>query len=270
ALFHISVVRKMTPFVGLGSFEDYFRNKRLLQRNTKLSAQTLVRLDENLRRIKKEYDRQNEQNVQLTSLRKAKEEQNNLLKFEQQQQFTYLQHIQKDQSTRLRYLREIQVELERLNDVIHLLEQKKENDEKSKQFGGFRNYKNTLSAPVKGKLIHRFGRKHSPFYTLFKRGVLVETSKNDNVRSILPGKVVWSGPFRGYQNLVILDHGKGSLSVYGNLDEVFVIVDDVIDQNYILGTVAYNSSENRYLFYFETRYNKRAVDPVQWLKNPVW
>jgi septal ring factor EnvC (AmiA/AmiB activator) len=69
---------------------------------------------------------------------------------------------------------------------------------------------------------------------------------------------------------VILDHGKGSLSVYGNLDEVFVINGDVIDQNYTLGTVAYNEMEKRYLFYFETRHNRRAVDPEQWLKKPAW
>jgi septal ring factor EnvC (AmiA/AmiB activator) len=123
---------------------------------------------------------------------------------------------------------------------------------------------------VKGKLVHHFGQKESIFYTLYKRGVLVETVKNEEVRSFLPGKIVWVGPFRGYHNLVIMDHGKGSFSVYGNLDEIFAIVDEFIDQGTPLGTVAYNDQEQRYLFYFETRLNKRAVNPMPWLAEAVW
>ena len=99
---------------------------------------------------------------------------------------------------------------------------------------------------------------------------MVETAADESVHSILTGKVVWAGPFRGYQNLVILDHGKGSFSVYGNLGELFVLKDDVIDQGYVLGGVAYDKVEERSLFYFEMRYNKRAVNPSHWLKKPRW
>ncbi|MCP4754083.1 MAG: peptidoglycan DD-metalloendopeptidase family protein [Proteobacteria bacterium] len=270
ALFYIGRIKKMTHFIGLNSFENYFRNQRLLQNSTKLDVQILNRLNLNLQILEQEEKRQMEQKKRLMGLRMAEEDQKRLLDFELQQQRTYLQHIRVDRSTRIKYLREIQVDLERLNDTLFTLEEKKENRKKSKSFRGFRKRERSLPSPVKGKLVHRFGRRQSPFYTLYNRGVLVETYKEEEVQSILPGKVVWAGPMRGYKNVVILDHGKGSLSVYGNLDGIFVMVDDIVDQKYTLGTVAYNEVDQRNLFYFETRYNKRAINPVQWLKRPAW
>ena len=270
ALFYVRKIRKMTLFINTDSFPTYFRNAHLLQKNSELDAITLVRLEENLIELEEETKNQKEQNIKLVQLKKTREEQAELLEFEKQQQFTYLQHIRQDRTLRTKYLGVIQVELEKLNDVIHSLAVKKENEMKEKQFRGLYKYKYSLPSPVTGTRVHRFGEKDSRYFTLFKRGVLVETGKNEEVHSILQGKVVWSGPFHGYRNLVILDHGKGSFSVYGNLDELYVLADDVVDQSAALGTVAYDEDEQRYLFYFETRYNKQAVDPEQWLKKPVW
>ncbi|MBU2512556.1 peptidoglycan DD-metalloendopeptidase family protein [bacterium] len=270
ALFYLRKMRNLTLFIGISSLEHFFRNQKLIQFNAELDAKLVARLKQNLGELENEVEKLKTQKISLSALKKTEEEQKKLLAFEKEQQFAYIRHIRQDKSIRIKYLREIQVELERLNDVIYSLEMRKTNETKAKQFTGLFRYKYSLPSPVTGKMVHRFEQKNSKYFTLFKRGVLIETQKNEKVRSILSGKVVWSGPFHGYRNLVILDHGKGSLSVYGNLEEVFVIVDDVIDQNYILGTVGFDDIEERYLFYFETRYNKRAVNPEQWLKKPVW
>jgi len=270
ALFYLGKVRGLTPFIGLNSFEYYFRNQRLLQNSAKLDIAILERLNLNLKDLQTLKKKRNEEWKALLALKKIEEEQKDLLSFERQQQYTYLLHLREDRETRLRYLGEIEVELERLNDMIYSLRLERDTQRKVERFQGFRKLQKPLPSPVKGTLAHRFEQQSSIFYTLYKRGVLVETAENEEVRSILPGKVVWVGPFRGYNNLVIVDHGKGSLSVYGNLDEIYAIVDEIIDQGYPIGTVAFNNQENRYLFYFETRINKRAVDPVQWLAKPVW
>lgn len=270
ALFYLRKIKKMSLFLAVNTFEDYFRNKRLLERSSELDALTIDRLNQNLLELEQESEALKAQRAKLVTLKQSREEQKKLLDFERRQQFTYLHHIRQDRSLRVKYLRDIQVELERLNDAIHSLEIKKENEQKAKRFRGLYRYKYTLPSPVSGEVLHHFGQKNSKYYTLYKRGVLVETAEHAEVKSILQGKVVWSGPFHGYRNLIILDHGKGSFSVYGNLDEVFVIVDDVVDRSTALGTVALNKKESKYLFYFETRYNKRAVNPEQWLKKPSW
>ena len=86
----------------------------------------------------------------------------------------------------------------------------------------------------------------------------------------MDGKVVFSAPFRGYKNLVIINHGRGSFSVYGNLEEVYVHENDHIDQQGLIGIVAFDIERNASLFYFETRFNKKAVNPVKWLRKPHW
>ena len=270
ALFYIRRVKKMTLFIGLSSFEHYFRNQKLLQTSTQIDVELLERFNQNLELYKKEKEVLNIQRIDLETLQEEENTIKQLLEFEKQQQGTYLNHLRTDRATHIQYLRELQVEMEQLNDKLDTLTLKKENQKKTLLFKGFYNKKNSLQSPVSGTIIHRFGQKQSKFFTLFKRGVLVETKPDESVRSILTGKVVWAGPFRGYQNLVILDHGKGSFSVYGNLGELFVLKDDVIDQDYILGSVAYDKVEERSLFYFEMRYNKKAVNPARWLKKPRW
>lgn len=270
ALYYLKKVKNLTLFWGMNSFEHYFRNQKLLQNFTKLDVAVLKRLNHNLVNLTEEREQVRKRQDKLEQLKIKRVEQKKLLKFENQQQQTYLVHLRNDRSTRFRYLREIQVELERLNVLLDNLEVLKTNQKKLRSFSGFLKMKNLLPLPVEGKLIHRFNQKQSSYYTLFKRGVLVETSENAEVQNILLGKVVWAGPFRGYQNLIIVDHGKGSLSVYGNLDDVFVSVGDVLDQGDYIGTVSYDDLEDKYLFYFETRYHKRAVNPVKWFKKPGW
>ncbi len=270
ALFYIGRVKKMTLFIGLSSFEHYFRNQKLLHTSTQIDVELLNRFNQNLAQRKAEKEKLNIQRIDLSSLQGEEEALKKLLGFERQQQVTYLNHLKTDRSAHVRYLREIQVEMEQLNDKLYTLTVKKENQKKTSLFKGFFNKKNSLRSPVSGTIVHHFGQRQSPFFTLYRRGVVVETAADESVHSILTGKVVWAGPFRGYQNLVILDHGKGSFSVYGNLGELFVLKDDVIDQGYVLGGVAYDKVEERSLFYFEMRYNKRAVNPSHWLKKPRW
>ncbi len=94
--------------------------------------------------------------------------------------------------------------------------------------------------------------------------------EGEEVFSILEGKVVFAGPFRGYDKVIILDHGKDSFSVYGKLSEMYVQVGEIVDAQVSLGVVGSDSMSGKHLFYFETRKNKRSVNPIQWFKRNVW
>ncbi|NQU63437.1 MAG: peptidoglycan DD-metalloendopeptidase family protein [SAR324 cluster bacterium] len=269
-LFYVGRVKNMTLFVGLSSFDHYFRNQKLLQTSTLLDIELLNRLNLNHGQLQEEKDKLNNQRIDLTNIQLEAEAEKKLLKFERLQQVTYLKHLRTDRTAHVRYLREIQVGMEQLNDKLYSLTVTKENQNRIRYFTGFYKKKNSLPSPVTGNVVHYFNQKESPFFTLFNKGVVVETTADEPVHSILSGKVGYAGPFKGYQNLVILDHGKGSFSVYGNLGELFVLKDDIIDQGDILGSVAYDEVEERSLFYFEMRFNKKAVNPTRWLKKPRW
>jgi len=86
------------------------------------------------------------------------------------------------------------------------------------------------------------------------------------VHAVAPGRVVHAGPFRGYQELVVLDHGKGLFTVYGHLEELRVERGSFIAAGSPLGAATFQPVNNVYDLYFEIRLKGKPVDPLQWLK----
>ncbi|MDH5561783.1 MAG: peptidoglycan DD-metalloendopeptidase family protein [Deltaproteobacteria bacterium] len=269
-LIYMNKIRHLTLFPGLASFKYFLRNKRLLEKEVEINANRIDKLVRTILNLEKEEARLEYQKQYMQRLKQEEEIYSESLIFEQRQQLVYLTHIRKDRGLRLKYLSEIQAELEKMNDLIYSLEKKKRNINQPVSLAGFRNMRKKLPKPIQGKLIYRFGEKGSIYHRLYNKGVLVEVAGGEKVVSVLDGKVVYSGPFRGFGNLLIIDHGKGSLSVYGNLDKIYVKEEDHVRQKDYVGTVVFDENSKSHRFYFETRYNNIAVDPLQWLKKPHW
>ena len=90
-------------------------------------------------------------------------------------------------------------------------------------------------------------------------------SEGQPVRAVHEGVVAYADQFTGYGNLVIVDHGEGTYSLYGYLDAMDVARGDHLDAQARLGTSGRNPGGNPAL-YFELRVDGAAVDPLQWLK----
>ncbi|HDN95370.1 MAG TPA: hypothetical protein ENG76_04775, partial [Nitrospirae bacterium] len=80
------------------------------------------------------------------------------------------------------------------------------------------------------------------------------------------GRVVYSDWFKGYGLLLIINHGKGYHSLYGNLSEIFHKTGDIINEGTAVGNVGNSSILNVPTLYFEIRYKGKPIDPVKWLK----
>jgi septal ring factor EnvC (AmiA/AmiB activator) len=85
------------------------------------------------------------------------------------------------------------------------------------------------------------------------------------VRAVHDGTVAFTGPFTGYGNLVIIDHGAETFSLYGQLDSVQVERGAKVERGVTLGTTG------RVLagipgMYFEMRVDGKPVDPLEWLR----
>ena len=79
------------------------------------------------------------------------------------------------------------------------------------------------------------------------------------------GRVAFAGPFAGFGNLVILEHGEGDHSLYGHLRVLGVARGDAVERQAVLGETGLTPAGVPGL-YFELRIDGRAVDPLQWLK----
>jgi septal ring factor EnvC (AmiA/AmiB activator) len=131
--------------------------------------------------------------------------------------------------------------------------------------GAFGSLKGRLPYPVRGELVARFGASESAAAPSTK-GVFIRAPGGADVRAIATGRVVFADWMRGYGNLLILDHGDGYLSIYGNNESVLKRVGDGVHAGDAVATVGASGGGEASGLYFETRFQGRAFDPVPWLQ----
>ena len=125
-----------------------------------------------------------------------------------------------------------------------------------------------LLFPVEvGRVDVRFGRTvDKRFGTItLQRGVDIRSPEGTPVHAVHGGAVVHSGWFRGYGNLVILDHGAGWFSLYAHLSTLDRAVGEVVSRGDALGSVGETGSLKGSYLYFELRDGQKPLDPERWL-----
>lgn len=135
---------------------------------------------------------------------------------------------------------------------------------------GFAKKKGKMPYPAKGHIEVAFGKVLNPkFNTVtFQKGLDLRAPEGTEVVAVAPGKVVHAGPFRGYGNLVIVDHGEGYHTLYAHLGSLAKAVGDEVEEGQVVGAVGDTGSLKGAYLYFEVRENGKPVDPKEWLGAP--
>jgi septal ring factor EnvC (AmiA/AmiB activator) len=122
--------------------------------------------------------------------------------------------------------------------------------------------------PADGRVRLGFGRQLDPEFgtETVRNGVEIQAPAGAPVLAVADGRVLFSGWFRGYGQVVILDHGEDRLTVSGFLDELSVDAGDEVRKGETIGTVGETGSLSGPGLYFEIRHQGRPVDPVTWLQ----
>ena len=125
-----------------------------------------------------------------------------------------------------------------------------------------------LGWPVQGRVIEAFGRQVDPkFSTItFNNGLKIAAAPGTDVRAIFPGTVLFSQWFKGYGNLIILDHGNRVFSLYGNLKSPAVTVGDRVSAGQAIAGVGEAEEAQAGYLYFEIRQDNKPEDPQKWLR----
>jgi septal ring factor EnvC (AmiA/AmiB activator) len=122
-----------------------------------------------------------------------------------------------------------------------------------------RPFRGDLAWPVDGQLKRRFNRASSA------SGIEISAEEGAEARAVHDGVVAFAGTFDGFGNLVILDHGSQTFSLYGDLLTINVAKGARVEHGHRVGTVGPIPSGSDGL-YFELRVDGQPVDPLQWLK----
>jgi murein hydrolase activator len=120
-------------------------------------------------------------------------------------------------------------------------------------------FRGDLPWPVNGQVRRRFSRGSA------SNGIEIASQEGADALAVHDGVVAFAGTFAGFGNLVILDHGSRTFSLYGDLLEITVKKGARIERGRQVGSVGPTPAGPNGL-YFELRVDGQPVDPLQWLK----
>ena len=133
---------------------------------------------------------------------------------------------------------------------------------------GFGALKGRLPWPTEGRIVTGFGAQvHPRFGTrTFRNGVDIEAAVGREVLAVHGGHVIYTGWFKGYGNLIIVDHGNEYYTLYAHIADIEAREGEDVRQGQRIGTVGDTGSLAGPRLYFEVRYQGRPQDPEQWLR----
>lgn len=127
--------------------------------------------------------------------------------------------------------------------------------------------KGALPWPAPGPVVTPFGvQRHPQFGTVvFRRGIEIAAAAGAEVRAVSDGQVAYADWYKGYGQLVIVEHNGGVYSLYGHLARIDAAAGSRVQRGQVIGLVGDTGSLKGPKLYFELRANGEAQDPQAWL-----
>jgi len=250
--------------------EDYEFLGRIVRRDRELLAGYRQRLDELRASLGKLSALREEQEQLLADGRRDQES----LKQAAQLKKQLLGKVQKDKSKLTTEIADLKERAARLSDLVKKLESAKPReytstpsaeDPASPLSSPFGQQKGRLPWPVAGKVKVPFGTgRHADLGTLYEsHGIEIRVAQNHPVAAVWPGRVAFASEFKGYGNLLIVDHGASYYTLYAQASRLAKKVGESVRQG---ETVAFSGFEGNDAVYFEIRHRGTPLNPTAWLK----
>jgi septal ring factor EnvC (AmiA/AmiB activator) len=252
--------------MSAGDISQMMRTWKYLERIALYEHKVLGDYRENLRSYTERYERLKALKTQLKADEEHVRAKENELAGQKETKETILSSVRKEKKSRREMLAELREASRRLRDLI---ERSSRTDTYSGTGMAFTRLKGKLPWPAIGRIAIPYGTQRDPQFNtpVFRTGVHIETAPDSEARAVHEGKVIYAEWFKGFGQLVIVNHGGGYHTLYGNLSEIFSHVGDIIQENQVIGKVGTSGILNAPGLYFEIRYKSKPLDPAQWLKH---
>lgn len=125
----------------------------------------------------------------------------------------------------------------------------------------FASAKGRLSRPASGEIITSYGSELSKGVT--SKGIVIKTRPNAQIIAPYDGSVIFSGPFKGYGNLIIIDHGKEYVSLLAGMSETDIQTGQMLLAGEPVGIMPDSDTAKLYM---EIRKDQNPINPEPWLE----
>lgn len=214
------------------------------------------------------------QRTSLARRRDERTEESERLRVLMQQRQRSLRDSQAEQRRTEARLQQLARDESRLNNIIANLERRRRAAELARRTPSSPSRIRTtdigsLDWPVTGEIVYNFGRQAiAGGGTITRNGIGIGAPVGTPVRVVQGGTVRLAANVGTYGQMVIVDHGGGTYSIYGQLSRIDVREDQAVDRGAVIGATGGAASDEGPHLYFEIRGGggREHVDPIQWLR----
>lgn len=265
ALYRLGRLSYLRLLLSVDDKQDPLQAVSMLTYLASRDSRAISRFDASRRELRSQYDALalRKRSVSEARLVVQQRQQAVAATYARQQRLVAALHHQSMQSEQqIAALEEKAVRLERLIDVLQ-----KQNSGAPVE-ADIRSVQGALGWPVEGKVLETFGRQVNPKFSTvtFNNGLKIGAAPGAQVHAIFPGTVLFSQWFKGYGNLIILDHGNRVFSLYGNLKSPSVAAGERVRAGQAIAGVGEAEEAQAGYLYFEIRQDNKPEDPQKWLR----
>jgi len=131
----------------------------------------------------------------------------------------------------------------------------------------FSDLKGLLIMPVKGKIVAFFGPYTNARFQIvnFRSGINIRAERGEPIQAVYKGKTLYADWFKGYGNMIIIDHGDHYYTLYAHAEELFKKKGDFVEAGEVIATVGDTGSMDDPGLHFEVRHHGQPIDPIPWI-----
>ncbi|MBB6218887.1 murein DD-endopeptidase MepM/ murein hydrolase activator NlpD [Anaerosolibacter carboniphilus] len=100
---------------------------------------------------------------------------------------------------------------------------------------------------------------------IISTGISIPAPEGTPIVAAADGKVIFAGELGGFGNMILIDHGSGIVTLYGQCSELFVKVDSQVKAGDVIAKSGDTGNATGPCLYFEVREKGEPVDPNKYL-----
>ena len=119
--------------------------------------------------------------------------------------------------------------------------------------------------PLRGRAVARFGQPRAEGLLRWD-GMVLAAPAGTEVRAVRAGRVVYADWLPGMGQLVVVDHGRGLMSLYGHNQQLLKAAGQDVRQGEAIARVGDSGGQGTPGLYFEVRRNGKPINPKDWVR----
>jgi septal ring factor EnvC (AmiA/AmiB activator) len=269
AIYKLNWLGKIYVLASAQSVYELFYRKKVLEQVLAYDENIWENLLDNKEKLEQLLAELNARKKERLAVETDLEKEIKIMSRERQKRSQLLDDIRKKRSLKLAALESLKQAAEDLDHTVISLKSDADLTEPKENISlkNFSSLKGLLNMPVKGKIVSFFGPHRNKKFNVinFQSGIEIKADRGEPIRAVYNGRILYARWFKGYGNMIIIDHGNNYYTIYAHAQEIFASQGDTVEMGEVVATVGDSGSMIGPSLHFEVRHHGKPVDPLKWI-----